>query len=69
MNNTITLNLKRKSLPPVLYERIDSNNVRIGTKWFQFYLKFPMQFGLVIWGPKDEAIFGTTIFTDSIWKK
>lgn len=33
-NETITLWLKRKALPPVAYERIDGNNVRIGTTWF-----------------------------------
>ncbi len=34
-NETITLGLKRKPINPVLYERIDENNVRIGTKWFK----------------------------------
>jgi len=32
-NDLLTLNLKRKSLPPVLYERINEYNVRVGTVW------------------------------------
>jgi len=37
-NNTITLGLKRKSLPPVIYKLIEGFNefnVRMGTKWFK----------------------------------
>ena len=39
VNQTITTGLKRKELPPVAYERIDENNVRIGTKWFKCHLR------------------------------
>jgi len=39
-NERITLGLKRKTLKPVLYERIDSNNVRIVTLWMKWYYAF-----------------------------
>jgi len=57
----LTLNLKRKSLPPVLYERIDSNNVRIGTKWFKFETAklFPWYYS---WAERPA---GVTIHYDS----
>lgn len=35
-NNTILPNLKRKAMAPVLYQRIDDDNSRVGTKWFKF---------------------------------
>ena len=38
-NETITLGLKRKALSPVLYERIDEKNARIGNKWFKYSIE------------------------------
>jgi len=61
-NNTILPNLKRKAMTPVIYERIDSNNVRIGTKWLKFTKKWT--YG----GPEIahhfDNISGVTIFED-----
>ena len=57
-NETITLGLKRKALKPVLYERIDEKNVRIGTRWFKFTKN-------IIWEPgvlKFSGINGVTIY-------
>jgi len=49
-------------MAPVLYERIDENNVRIGTKWFKF------ERPIITW-PKSESTIkispsGVTIFED-----
>jgi len=47
-------------MAPVLYERIDSNNVRIGTKWFKFERSknFPFYYS---WATRSA---GVTIFED-----
>jgi len=59
-NESITLNLKRKSLPPVLYEVIGNGNVRISTTWFS------LRRGLSILDPMNP---GVMIFTDSNSKR
>ena len=63
-NETITLGLKRKELEPVTYQLIDCNNVRIGSKWFQFYRGWidKLEFQ---WGVRAEQVLGVTIFHDS----
>jgi len=49
-------------MDPVLYERIDSNNVRIGTKWFKFHRALGhVSKSFLISTP---IIHGVTIFED-----
>lgn len=64
-NQTITTGLKRKELPPVAYERIDSNNIRIGTKWFHLsrnLLAGGFQHGVLIYHDR-----GTKQFIANSW--
>jgi len=53
-------------MAPVLYERIDENNVRIGTKWFKFRREVLQNTN---WfqehAPKVLIPFGVTIYHDS----
>ena len=57
-NNTILPNLKRKAMAPVLYQHIDENNVRIGTKWFKYSRR------LIGYGKNAYWQTGVTIFED-----
>jgi len=45
-------------MTPVIYERIDSNNVRIGTKWFCYRrgidILNPMKPGVMIFDGQDK---------------
>lgn len=58
-NETITIGLKRKPINPVLYERVDESNVRIGTKWFKFEREQVMMWpnAMPLWNlPVDKPI-------------
>lgn len=53
-------------MAPVLYEHIDSNNVRIGTKWFKHEKKYfhNMDMNLTV-----DRIDGVLIFHDPFCKQ
>ena len=65
-NETLTLGLKRKQLPPVTYKLIDCNNVRIGEKWFQFRKVWFWRRSIIVPSVKvADELLGVTIFHDA----
>jgi hypothetical protein len=56
----IALKHYRPRRKPVAYERIDSNNVRIGTKWYKFTQRVHWVRGVM------QIISGVTIYDGNV---